>query len=290
MHDDVLAQVIAARLRKAGAGVEIGYGGSGGIIVAVRHPNRRDRFVLAVETDGRDLSARASARERERLRPALLARLGWAVHRVWVEAWVSDPDGEAERLIQAYEESVAAADAYDWAVAAAEADVVAGMPEEVEEPENGGTGDAVQDGVEATGDQNASDEDTATGVPATGTGGDARAGDSAGEGDAAAGDGAAAANTPEAGSADGAPAEPLARTGDRPALARGRRVSDYTGRELAALARWIESDGVSRRVSDVVDLLAADLRLSLDDARNRDVLHHAVRVARAGAPSSQMIM
>jgi KaiC/GvpD/RAD55 family RecA-like ATPase len=273
-HDDVLAQVIAGKLRQAGAAVEIGYGGTGGVAVAVRHPSRRARFVLAVETDGRDPSARTSARERERLRPALLARLGWAVHRVWVEAWVTDPDGEAERLIQAYQDAVDAADAYDWAVASAEADDVAGLPEEADDPE-AGVGPGAAASVVA--------DDEADDTTESGPDGDAQQGD-------ASDDGVPAGVTDDPSANSGLAPETPSRTGARPALQPGWNISDYTGRELAAMAHWVESDGVSRRVADVVDLIAADLGLSLDDARTRDVLRHAVRVARAGAPSSQMIM
>jgi hypothetical protein len=61
-------------------------------------------------------------------------------------------------------------------------------------------------------------------------------------------------------------------------------LADYTGRELAALARWIESDGMSRQEEYIIDLMTVELDLSMDDARTRDVLRHAVRVARAGYP------
>lgn len=207
--EDGLVEAIAARLRQAGAHVELSYGGRGvdGIPVAVRHPTRSGRFVLAVETDSPAGPARLSVRERARIRPALLGRLGWRVHQVLAEAWAADPDGEAKRLVQAYEDAVAAADAYDWAVAASEADVAA------------------------------MDDD------------------------------AQPAEEPEA---------------VRPPLRPGWTVADYSGEELARLARWIEAGGPEQDIAEVVDLLAAELDLPMDDSRTRDVLTHAVRVARAG--------
>ncbi|AYY14875.1 hypothetical protein EF847_21495 [Actinobacteria bacterium YIM 96077] len=215
---DALAEAIAARLRRAGAAVDIAYGGMGasGVTVAVRHPTRRDRFVLAVETDAPGGPAQLSVRERERIRPALLERRGWSVHRVYAEAWATDPEGEAKRLVQAYEEAVNAADAYDWAVAAADADVDAGSPSDLD--------DELRDDVET------------------------------GEGEV-----------------------------ERPSIIPGWTISDYTGRQLAALARWVESDDVAREDAEVVDLMAAELELPLDDSRTRDVLRHAVRVGRAEA-------
>ncbi|NEE01142.1 DUF4011 domain-containing protein [Phytoactinopolyspora halotolerans] len=256
---DALAEAIAERLRQAGAAVAVGYGGPGGFPVAVRHPVRSDRMVLAVETDSPDGPAARSARERERLRPNQLARLGWSLHRVCAEAWVSDPDGEAKRLVHAYEEAVSVADAYDWAVAAAEADVVAGMP----------------------------DEPTPSADPsfASDAGAVSAETDSPDASDAEIGDSAAA---DEAGDAmpDAEEEPPVpARTASRPEITPGWPVSDYTVRELSAVSRWVESDGVARSEDETIDLVALELGLSMDDARNRDVLRHAVRVARAGASS-----
>jgi hypothetical protein len=228
---DALAAAVADRLQEAGvaAPVVVGHGGAGGVAVAVRHPTRRDRFVLAVETDGPAYAGRRSARERERLRPTQLERLGWKVYRVWSAAWAADPDGETERLVAAYEQAVADADAYDWAVAAAEADIVAGMPDHDDS------------------------QSTPSGAPD-------------------------AEQIGEAG-------EPPQRIGPRPLIVAGHGISDYTGRELAAIARWVESDTVVREEDDTTDLVSAELGLPTEDARTRDVLRHAVRVARAGAPA-----
>lgn len=249
---DPLAIAVAERLRSAGASVVLGHGaGLGRIEVAVRHPLRRDRFVLAVETDGPAYATAASVRERDRIRPEQLARLGWSIHRVWSAAWAADPDGETTRLVDAYAKAVADADAYDWAVAAAEADVVAGVPQvgeqQLGEPAGGGSD------------------------PAAGESGPAPdQGRPAGDGPAGAGDGPAE----EAG----------ATTGARPPLPRNRTIAAYTHRELAALARWAEAERPSASEAAVVAELGADLRLIHPGPRSDDVLRHAVRVARAGAP------
>ncbi|SEF16842.1 DUF4011 domain-containing protein [Jiangella alba] len=425
----LLAETVAERLQAAGVEAEIvlGHGGPGGVAVAVRHPTRRSRFVLAVETDGETYAARRSARERERLRQEQLTRLGWTVHRIWSAAWAADPDAETERLLATYEQAVRDADAYDWAVAAAEADIVAGMPEDEPFPAQGtvaaqrppvgqrsvpaakgaprpasgqtaaAPGDAGQapaerpsppgeasasgkaaadpaagvapttDGGAApsgattadgettaagsaqTADRSASSTtstadgtsaaDPATADPASAAGNASSAGGSAATtgsatadgkasaagnataagpdaphgtsstsgttaaadpkgakgkasaGSSTSGDSAAAGASPTTagpepvGSDPDAELEPV-RQGNRPLIVSGRSVSDYTGRELAALARWTESDGVGRRVDDVVGLLATDLALDLADPRTTDVLRHAVRVARAGSPAA----
>jgi hypothetical protein len=222
---DALEAAIAARLRADGVEVVVGHGsGPGRVAVAARHPARRDRLVLAVETDGPAYAAIPTPRERDRLRPEHLSRLGWAVHRVWAPAWSADPDREAERLLAAYAAAVTYADAYDWAEAAADADVVVGMPE----ASDGSVPDVSEDAADG------------------GVGGVDR--------------------------------------GRRPPVVTGRPIGTYARRELAALARWIESDGLSRSEADAIAALAAELSVE-QGRRVDDALRHAVRVARAGAPS-----
>ena len=72
--------------------------------------------------------------------------------------------------------------------------------------------------------------------------------------------------------------------GLRPRVAPGRAVGTYTRHELAAMARWVDSDGAARSRADLVDVLADELRLADRGPRVDDALRHAVRVARAGAP------
>ena len=237
--DDALEAAIADRMRAAGIDVVVGLGHDvARIPLAARHPTRKNRLVLAVETDGPTYAAQPTVRDRDRLRPEHLARLGWAVHRVWSTAWIDDPDTETERLLAAYERAVSAADAYDWAEAAALADDVVGMPD---------------DGTdrEAVGENTAPDGD------------------------------------PDPESPDGG-AEPALATpnkrGQRPRITPGRCIGSYTRQELAALARWVDSDGRSRTEAEAITEIAHELGLPDRAPRAEDSLRHALRVARAGAP------
>jgi hypothetical protein len=72
--------------------------------------------------------------------------------------------------------------------------------------------------------------------------------------------------------------------GGKPVLARRRPVGDHSRRELAALARWVESGHETRPEADVAAELADELDVLRRGPRTDDVLIHAVRVARAGAP------
>ena len=200
-------------------------GGPGRIAIAARHPARSDRLVLAIDTDG--AAAAAPPRDRDRLRPEHLVRLGWAVHRVWSPAWADDPDRETERLLATYADAVTTADAYDWAEAAAQADAVVGMPD---------SGDEEADGVDA-------DEGPSTSrTPCQSAG---------------------------------------------PGLRRGWRGDVPSARTRATNLRpWrAGSTPTARRAeSDLIDVLADELRLADRGPRVDDALRHAVRVARAGAP------
>ena len=182
-------------------------------------------------------------------------------------AQAADPDGENARLVDAYAKAVADADAYDWAVAAAEADVVAGMPEDQQ---------AVDDGGAEDGDTR---KNSGRGLKRSRKGSRGKAART----DKAACDTDAA--NPGSGEDDGtADDDSTADRGAKPLLIRRRPIGEHTRRELAALARWVESRGSSRTETDVVAELGAELDLLHRGARTDDVLIHAVRVARAGAP------
>src|SRR6185312_4443391 len=99
---------VADRLRAAGVPVVPRYGMSGQHVeFAAAHPERPDELLLAVETDGPGYRAAGTVRDRDRLRPAQLERLGWRVHRIWSTDWFTDPEPELTRAVEAYRTAVA---------------------------------------------------------------------------------------------------------------------------------------------------------------------------------------
>ncbi|TML14226.1 MAG: hypothetical protein E6G39_08720 [Actinobacteria bacterium] len=68
---------------------------------AVPHPSVAARG-LAIECDAHTYSEARTTRDRDRLRPEALQRLGWHVHRVWSAQWYRDPQAEAERIRSAW--------------------------------------------------------------------------------------------------------------------------------------------------------------------------------------------
>lgn len=100
---------IAVANTMRGMGYEVDYQvGSGGysIDLAVRHPEYKGRYMLAVECDGATYHSAVSARERDRLRQEVLEGLGWNFHRVWSTDWFHRRDEEIARLKAAIDAAV----------------------------------------------------------------------------------------------------------------------------------------------------------------------------------------
>lgn len=81
------------------------------IDIGVKHPDQPGRYLLAVECDGAAYHSSKVARDRDRLREAVLVRLGWTVHRIWGISWVRDRTTQIDRLRAAIEEALSAPEA-----------------------------------------------------------------------------------------------------------------------------------------------------------------------------------
>lgn len=63
------------------------------------------RFLLAVECDGARYHSSSWARERDRLRQAVLEQKGWTFHRIWSTDWFYNRDVELRKLLEAVEQA-----------------------------------------------------------------------------------------------------------------------------------------------------------------------------------------
>ena len=74
--------------------------GSGGysIDLAIRDPNDKSRYILAVECDGKAYHSSYSARANDRLRQEVLEGKGWNFFRIWSTDWFRDPISELDQL------------------------------------------------------------------------------------------------------------------------------------------------------------------------------------------------
>jgi very-short-patch-repair endonuclease len=98
-------QVYAA-LRRAGYELETQVG-SGGyrLDLAVVDPATPGRYLLGIECDGARYHTARWARDRDRLREAVLRGLGWKLHRIWCADWHRNREEALGRCVAAIEAS-----------------------------------------------------------------------------------------------------------------------------------------------------------------------------------------
>jgi very-short-patch-repair endonuclease len=107
--DSELERAIAARIQALGYEVDHQVGRSScRVDLAVRDPDRPGRYLLGIECDGRGYVDASTARDRDKLRQAVLEGLGWRLHRVWSTDWWHDPEREMEKLEESLRQAVQA--------------------------------------------------------------------------------------------------------------------------------------------------------------------------------------
>ncbi|MBS0236485.1 MAG: DUF4011 domain-containing protein [Proteobacteria bacterium] len=76
------------------------------IDIGVRHPSWPNGFIMGVECDGASYHSSKSARDRDRLRQAVLEGLGWHLYRIWSTDWFTDSVQEVDKLRKVIEDRV----------------------------------------------------------------------------------------------------------------------------------------------------------------------------------------
>ncbi|MFF0016218.1 DUF3320 domain-containing protein [Streptomyces sp. NPDC005374] len=77
------------------------------IDMAVRHPGAPGTYALGIECDGAMYHSSRAARDRDRLREAVLRDLGWKLHRIWGTDWYRNRRDAMARLRAAVEAACA---------------------------------------------------------------------------------------------------------------------------------------------------------------------------------------
>lgn len=92
---------VMERLRAAGFDCVPQVGVAGFFIdLAVVDPANPSHYLMGVECDGATYHSAKSVRDRDRLRQAVLERLGWNIRRIWSTDWFKNPDGELAPIIR----------------------------------------------------------------------------------------------------------------------------------------------------------------------------------------------
>jgi very-short-patch-repair endonuclease len=68
------------------------------IDLGVRHPDHAGVWLAGVECDGARYHSSATARDRDRIRQAVLEGLGWTILRIWSTDWFRAPQATLERI------------------------------------------------------------------------------------------------------------------------------------------------------------------------------------------------
>jgi len=106
---DPIAEEVRAHLEERGLKVERSVGmSSNKVDLAIVDDEHPGRYLLGILTDGPSYRRAGCTRDRDRLRQEVLTGLGWTLHRVWSQDWLSDPHGEVDRIMAAVERSRAA--------------------------------------------------------------------------------------------------------------------------------------------------------------------------------------
>lgn len=92
-------RMVADRIRRAGFEVHHQVGCSGyRIDLGIVDPHAPGSYLLGVECDGATYHRAHTARDRDKLRQAVLEGLGWKLHRIWSTDWWHNSDAEIARL------------------------------------------------------------------------------------------------------------------------------------------------------------------------------------------------
>lgn len=102
--DSPFEEAVSKCLIDAGYKVEPQIGSAGFFIdLAVTDSDQPSRYILGIECDGATYHGARSARDRDRLRQAVLEGLGWRIHRIWSTDWFRHPERELKKVIEAIE-------------------------------------------------------------------------------------------------------------------------------------------------------------------------------------------
>lgn len=100
--DSAFEEQVAAALQEHGYQVHPQVGIAGFFIdLAIADAETPGRYLLGIECDGASYHSSRSARDRDRLRQAVLEDHGWIIHRIWSADWFQRPKEQLEQTISA---------------------------------------------------------------------------------------------------------------------------------------------------------------------------------------------
>ena len=93
-------EAVADALRAKGWEVRTQIGVSGfRVDLGIGHPDYAGRYLAGIECDGARYHSSATARDRDKIRQAVLEGLGWTILRIWSTEWFRNPSHVVDRII-----------------------------------------------------------------------------------------------------------------------------------------------------------------------------------------------
>lgn len=68
------------------------------IDLAIKHPEKPEKYILGIECDGAQYHSSKYARDRDKVRQEILKGLGWNLHRIWSDDWVNNRENELNKI------------------------------------------------------------------------------------------------------------------------------------------------------------------------------------------------
>ncbi len=97
--ESLFEEAVAEALEQKGWEVRTQVGVSGfRIDLAILHPERAGNYLCGIECDGAQYHSSATARDRDKIRQAVLEELGWKIFRIWSTDWFRNSEQVAERV------------------------------------------------------------------------------------------------------------------------------------------------------------------------------------------------
>jgi len=98
--DSEFERQVAVALEAEGYEVHPQVGTAGFFIdLAIVNPQKKGEYLLGIECDGANYHSSRSARDRDRLRRAVLEHHGWNIHRIWSTDWFQRPKESLKKVI-----------------------------------------------------------------------------------------------------------------------------------------------------------------------------------------------
>jgi very-short-patch-repair endonuclease len=140
--DSDLERQVDEELARLGYEVHRQVGAAGFIIdLAVVDSTRPGQYLLGIECDGATYHSSRSARDRDRLREAVLKDRGWRLHQIWSTDWFQRPREQLCKLVEAIQKAKTEADGDEEGELEAADHAAAEVDLEREEPDEALTGE-----------------------------------------------------------------------------------------------------------------------------------------------------